>query len=72
MFACLLNIQLAATGVGTFPSFVSLITDAELKKINWEFSVKPSVENRAEIFTYHKQAALEKEYKIPVRYHRNI
>ena len=72
MFACLLKIQLAAAGVGTFPSFVSLITDAELKKINWEFSVKPSVENRADIVTYYKQAAVEKEHKIPVQYHRNI
>lgn len=42
MFACLLKIQLAAAGVGTSPSLASLITDAELTQINWEFSMEPS------------------------------
>lgn len=31
MFACLLKIQLADAGVGTFPAFASVITDAEFK-----------------------------------------
>lgn len=33
MFAFLLKIQLAGTGVGVFPGFVSLTTDAELKDV---------------------------------------
>lgn len=59
MFVCLLKIQLAGAGVGTFPSFVSLITDAALKQINWETSVKASVEHGARIVSRYKQAALE-------------
>lgn len=56
MFAFLLKTQLAGAGVGTFPSFVSRITDAELKQINWELSVKPSVEHSAHIVPHYEVA----------------
>lgn len=56
MFAFLSKIQLAGTGVGTFPSFVSRITDAELKQINWEFAVKPSVEHSAHVVPHYEVA----------------
>ena len=44
---------------GHFSSFVSVITDAELKQINWEFSRKPCVEHSTFIDTHYEKVGVE-------------